>query len=75
MALGEGRRSDRIQAWADGRLICDVQNDDLASGYTDFTPNGMSWDCYWNGGSPRKQSRYYDDLVLSTEPVGRPARG
>ncbi|HUU27405.1 MAG TPA: hypothetical protein VM123_06305 [archaeon] len=73
VSLGEGARSDRIQAWADGVLICDVAGDDLAGGYRDLTLNGMSWDCYWNGGSPATQSRFYDDLVLSTEPVG-PAR-
>ncbi len=73
VALGEGKRSDQIQAWADGVLICDVTGDDLAAGYKEFTLNGMSWDCYWNGGSPREQSRFYDDLMLSTEPIG-PAR-
>jgi len=70
VSLGEGPRSDRIQAWADGLLICDVAGDDLAGGYKDYTLNGMSWDCYWNGGSPVEQSRYYDDLMLSTERIG-----
>ena len=73
VALGEGPRSDQIQAWADGTLVCDVVGDDLAAGYKEFLLNGMSWDCYWNGGSPVAQSRFYDDLTLSTEPIG-PAR-
>lgn len=73
VALGEGPRSDSIQAWADGTLICDITDDDLAAGYKKFLLNGMSWDCYWNGGSPREQSRFYDDLMLGTEPIG-PAR-
>ncbi len=71
--LGDGPRSDSIQAWADGTLICDMVGDDLAAGYKNFTLNAMSWDCYWNGGSPVEQSRFYDDLALSTEPIG-PAR-
>ena len=70
VALGEGPRSDSIQAWADGTLIGDVTNDDLAAGYKKFLLNGMSWDTYWNGGSPRKQSRFYDDLMLGTQPIG-----
>ncbi len=70
LSLGEGRNSDRLQAWADGLLICDVAGHDIASGYRDQTINAMMWDCYWNGGSPKRQSRYYDDLVMSTEPVG-----
>jgi hypothetical protein len=73
LALGDGARADRLQAWADGVLVCDVEKDDLAAGFREFTPNGMSWDCYWNGGSPKDQSRYFDDLVLSTQAVG-PAR-
>jgi len=70
VALGDKPRSDRIQAWADGILVCDIVNDDTAAGYRKFGLNAMSWDCYWNGGSPVEQSRFYDDLVLSTEPVG-----
>ncbi len=73
VALGEGTRSDSIQAWADGTLICDVTKDDTAAGFKELGLNAMSWDCYWNGGSPRKQSRFYDDLMLSSQPIG-PAR-
>lgn len=73
VALGRGQRADRVQAWADGVLICDVTGDDLAAGYDEFTLNGMSWDCYWNDGSPAEQSRFFDDLMLSDEPIG-PAR-
>ncbi len=73
VALGQGQRADTIQAWADGLLICDLRGDDLAGGYRKFGLNGMSWDCYWNGGSPKKQSRFFDDLMLGTEPIG-PAR-
>ncbi|MFH1068001.1 MAG: hypothetical protein V1794_00135 [Candidatus Glassbacteria bacterium] len=70
LELGQGTRADRVQAWADGLLVCDVAGDDLAAGWREFTPNGMAWDCYWNGGSPVEQSRYYDDVMLSTERVG-----
>jgi hypothetical protein len=27
-------------------------------------------DCYWNGGSPRVQSRYFDAFVVATEKIG-----
>ena len=59
-----------MQAWADGKLICDIDKQDLAVGYRAQTLNGMSWDCYWNGGAPRAESRFYDDLVLSGQPIG-----
>ena len=73
VTLGEGHCSDRVQAWADGKLICDIDKQDLAGGYREQTLNAMSWDCYWNGGAPRTESRFYDDLVLSGQPIG-PAR-
>jgi hypothetical protein len=68
--LGEGPRSDRVQAWADGLLICDIAGDDIAAGYRGTTLNAMQWDCYWNNGSPVAQSRFYDDMVVSTERIG-----
>ena len=72
--LGDGPRSDRVMAWADGKLICDVKNDDLAAGWKGLGLTDMMWDCYWNEGSPRDQSRFYDDLALSNKgPIG-PAR-
>jgi hypothetical protein len=70
VTLGEGLRSDRVQAWADGKLICDIDKQDLAGGYRELTLNAMSWDCYWNGGAPRAESRFYDDLVLADRPIG-----
>ncbi len=70
VTLGEGHRSDRVQAWADGKLICDIDKQDLAGGYRELTLNGMSWDCYWNDGAPRAESRFYDDLVLADQPIG-----
>jgi hypothetical protein len=73
VTLGEGHHSDQIQAWADGKLICDLANQDLAGGYRKQTLNAMLWDGYWNNGAPREESRFFDDLVLSQEPIG-PAR-
>ena len=71
--IGDKGRSDNWQAWADGILIGEAGNDDMSGGWQDFCLNGMSWDTYWNGGSPVAQSRFYDDLSLSTKPMG-PAR-
>lgn len=56
--------------WADGRLILDIAGRDLVAGYVDRGINGVQWDCYWNSGSPVEQSRYYDNIVISTEPIG-----
>ncbi len=68
--LGEGPRSDRVQAWADGLLVCDIAGDDIAAGHRGTTLNCMQWDCYWNDGSPVAQSRFFDDMVVGTERIG-----
>ena len=74
VTLGDKPRSDHIQAWADGKLIADIPNDDLSAGWKKTGLTEMMWDAYWNGGSPKDQHRYYDALALSqTGPIG-PAR-
>jgi hypothetical protein len=32
--------------------------------------NEVMLDCYWNGGSPKAQNRYYDNFVISTKKIG-----
>ena len=32
--------------------------------------NAIFLEAYWNEGSPREQYRWYDDFVVSTEPIG-----
>jgi len=74
VTLGDKPRSDHVQAWADGKLIADIPNDDLSAGWKKIGLTEMMWDAYWNGGSPKDQHRYYDALALSQSgPIG-PAR-
>ena len=39
-------------------------------GNTQDKINEVMLDTYWNGGSPKEQSRYYDDFVVATERIG-----
>jgi hypothetical protein len=55
--------------WADDSLIAERTGVDLRGTLTNKI-NEMMLDCYWNGGSPRAQSRYYDNLVISTAKIG-----
>ena len=74
VTLGDKPRSDHVQAWADGKLIADIPNDDLSAGWKKIGLTEMMLDAYWNGGSPKDQHRYYDALALSQNgPIG-PAR-
>lgn len=56
--------------FADGESIGKKTGMDMVGAYEAYGINGMMLDTYWNAGSPKAQSRYYDDFVVSTEPIG-----
>jgi hypothetical protein len=64
-----GATDGLYRLWADDSLIADRTNADLRGSTTDKINEAML-DCYWNGGSPKAQSRYYDNLVISTQKIG-----
>jgi hypothetical protein len=67
-----GATDGLYRLWADDSLIVERSTVDLR-GATTFKINEMMLDCYWNEGSPKTQSRYYDNLVISTRKIGRVA--
>ncbi|MCH8217715.1 MAG: hypothetical protein IH892_13200 [Planctomycetes bacterium] len=58
------------QLWIDGRLECERRNLDFRGSYTEHGINAVFLEAYWNQGSPVTQSRWYDNFVISTEPIG-----
>ncbi len=64
-----GNSDGAYRFWADDTLIVERENVDLR-GNTDDKINEFMLDCYWNGGSPAEQNRYYDNLVIATEKIG-----
>ena len=64
-----GSSDGAYQFWADNSMIVNRQNVDLV-GSTSYNFNEAMLDCYWNGGSPEAQNRYYDNLVISTQRIG-----
>ena len=64
-----GATDGLYRLWADDSLIVERTNVDLR-GATTYKINEMMLDCYWNEGSPKAQSRYYDNLVISTQKIG-----
>ena len=64
-------QSDGInQLWIDGRLECERRNLDFRGSYTAHAINAVFLEAYWNDGSPVTQSRWYDNFVISTQPIG-----
>jgi hypothetical protein len=64
-----GATDGLYRLWADDSLIAERTNVDLRGSTTDKI-NEVMLDCYWNGGSPKAQSRYYDNFVVSTRKIG-----
>jgi hypothetical protein len=67
-----GSADGLYRLWADDSLIAERAGVDLRGSLTNKI-NEIMLDCYWNGGSPRAQNRYYDNLVISSQRIGRTA--
>lgn len=64
-------KSDGVnQLWIDGRLECERRNLNFRGNYTEHGINAVFLEAYWNDGSPVTQSRWYDNFVISTKPIG-----
>lgn len=64
-------KSDGInQLWIDGRLECERRNLSFRENYTLHGINAVFLEAYWNDGSPVSQSRWYDNFIISTQPIG-----
>jgi hypothetical protein len=65
-----GENNASYEYWADGRSIIRLSGRSLREGWTETSINAMQLDTYWNSGSPKSQTRYYDNFVISTKPIG-----
>lgn len=64
-----GQQDGVYRVWADDNLVIERTGVDLR-GATDGDLNEVMLDTYWNEGSPKAQSRFYDNFVISTERIG-----
>lgn len=65
-----GKKDGVNQLWIDGRLEAERQALDWRGSYTERGINAVFLEAYWNQGSPIDQSRWIDNFVISTEPIG-----
>lgn len=64
-----GQANGHYRLWIDDVLKGERTNVDVRGSQT-YGINEAMLDCYWNGGSPRVQSRFYDGFVISTQKIG-----
>ena len=65
-----GRKDGLNQLWIDGRLEAERRDLDWRGTYTGHGINAVFLEAYWNKGSPVDQSRWIDNFVISTKPIG-----
>ncbi len=65
-----GKKDGLNQLWIDGRLEIERQDLDWRGNYDRRGINAVFLETYWNKGSPVTQSRWIDNFVISTKPIG-----
>lgn len=56
--------------WINGRLEASRTNLNFVGSYSAYGINAILFENYINGGSPQAQSRFWDNLVVSTKRIG-----
>jgi hypothetical protein len=65
-----GQANGVQEFWIDGGLEARAEGLDFVGSYQDYALNAVFFENYWNDGSPVDQERYFDNIVVSTEPIG-----
>jgi hypothetical protein len=70
--LNDPGLSNGIQEfWIDGNLEARRDGMNFVASYTDYAINAILFENYWNPpGSTQLQERYFDNIVVSTQPIG-----
>lgn len=65
-----GEKDGLFQLWIDGRLESERTGLDWRGTYDEHGINAVFLESYWNKGSPVDQTRWIDEFVISTAPIG-----
>jgi hypothetical protein len=56
--------------WINGKLESSKNNLNWVGIWQDYGINAVFFENYWNGGAPAQRIRYFDNIVISTQPIG-----
>jgi hypothetical protein len=59
-----------FEMWVDGKLEGSSEGVDWRGSWSEFGLNLLSIENLWVGGAPADLDRWFDDLVISTQPIG-----
>lgn len=65
-----GEKNGIQEFWINGNLEARKTGLDFVGTYTAYAINAIFFENYWNTGSVKTQERYWDNIVVSTEPIG-----
>jgi hypothetical protein len=69
--LNDPGQSNGVQEyWIDGTLDARSNGLNFVGSYTDYGINAIFFENYWNAGAPKAEERYFDNIVVSTQPIG-----
>jgi hypothetical protein len=65
-----GAQNGIQEFWIDGNPEASADDLDFVGTFQDYAINAVFFENYWNDGSSRDQERYFDNIVVSTRPIG-----
>jgi hypothetical protein len=65
-----GASNGEMQMWIDGNLEASATGMNWVGSYSAYGINTVMFENYWNDGAPQTQTRYFDNIVISTQPIG-----
>lgn len=65
-----GASNGLFELWIDGQLSARSATLNWVGPYAEHGWNAVFLENYWNRGSPKAQERYFDNFVVSTQPIG-----
>jgi hypothetical protein len=65
-----GQSNGVFEFWIDDQAQASRSDLNWIGSYSAYGINVVFFENYWNNGSPKKQSRYFDNIVVSTERIG-----
>lgn len=59
-----------FEFWINGSLEASRVDLDWINVWQEYGINAVFFENYWNGGAPGERIRYFDNIVISTQPIG-----
>jgi len=65
-----GNADGEFDLWIDGKLDASRKGLNWHGRWKDYAINAVFLENYWNSGAMKAESRWFDDFVVSTKPIG-----